>query len=227
MRDPSRPVSLVSFRAAATSALCRFTLLWNTRHADLSKRRFCDGRCFVRLERIVRALPDAPAAPKPPAKSNADDDFARARKTLDVRCDLTFDKTPLSDVAKHLNQKLKIPVFVDERALDGVGVGTDTPITCDLKGLSLRTGLDLMLDRFGLAATIQKGSLLITTDDEADAMMQTLVIDVTDFLELEEPSVVETGFGPPEPAISARDVPTTIIWWLSWATVEAMAHGTL
>ena len=39
----------------------------------------------------------------------------------------------------------KVPIYIDARSLEEVGLGPDTPVTQDLKGLSLRSGLRLML----------------------------------------------------------------------------------
>ena len=52
---------------------------------------------------------------------------------------------PLSEVVAYLSEYHNIPITLDRRALDDVGVGSDTPVSLCLTGVSLRAGLRLML----------------------------------------------------------------------------------
>ena len=58
---------------------------------------------------------------------------------------LEFVETPLTDVIDYLKDYHKIEIQLDKKALDDVGIGTDTPVTINLKGISLRSALRLML----------------------------------------------------------------------------------
>ena len=58
---------------------------------------------------------------------------------------LEFIETPLTDVIDYLKDYHEIEIQIDKKALDDVGIGTDTPVTKNLKGISLRSALRLML----------------------------------------------------------------------------------
>jgi len=91
--------------------------------------------------------------------------------------------TPLADVVDHLGKQAGIAnMVVDTRALDNVGIGTDTPITRDLKGVSLRNVLRLALRDFDLTYVVRDGALVITTPDQAGAQWDTKVFNVWDLV---------------------------------------------
>ncbi len=79
---------------------------------------------------------------------------------------LEFVDTPLEDVVDFLRDYHDIETQIDTRALGDVGLGTDLPITKDLKGISLRAALKLMLREFDLTYIIDNDVLLITTPEE-------------------------------------------------------------
>lgn len=95
---------------------------------------------------------------------------------------LEFIETPLQDVIDFFKDFHQIEIQIDQRALDDVGIGTDTPITRNLKGISLRTALRLLLRDLDLTYTTVDGVLLITTPPEAKRMPITRVYPVGDLL---------------------------------------------
>ena len=79
---------------------------------------------------------------------------------------IEFLETPLEDAVGYLRDYHGIEIQVDGRALGDIGVGTDTPVTRNLKGISLRSALRLMLRELDLTYIIDNGALLITTPEE-------------------------------------------------------------
>ena len=75
-----------------------------------------------------------------------------------------------------------IPIEIDKKALDNVGVGTDTPVTRNLKGISLRSALRLILKDLGLTYIIRDEVLLITSSEEAEKELVTRVYPVGDLV---------------------------------------------
>jgi hypothetical protein len=73
-------------------------------------------------------------------------------------------------------------IRLDTKALNDAGVATDTPITMSLRGVPLRSALDLMLKELKLKWTIYDEVLLITTPDEAEFLLTTRVLDVADLV---------------------------------------------
>ena len=75
-----------------------------------------------------------------------------------------------------------IEIQIDNKALEDAGAGTDTPVTKNLRGISLRSALRLMLGPMDLAYVIKDEVLLITTKEKADAELVTKVYPVADLV---------------------------------------------
>ena len=103
-------------------------------------------------------------------------------RALEQPIDLEFVETPLADVVAYLQNTAKIPILVDRKAVDDVGVQTDTPVTIYLKGLKLRSALNHMLHNLDLTWIVQDEVLLITTAEQAGATLQTRVYEVGDLV---------------------------------------------
>ena len=86
---------------------------------------------------------------------------------------LEFMETPLKDIAKYLKDLHKIEVLLDLKSLKDVGVAPETPITRNLKGVTLRSALRLMLGELDLTYVVDEGVLLITTPKLAARHMVT------------------------------------------------------
>jgi hypothetical protein len=107
---------------------------------------------------------------------------------LDEPTVLEFLDTPLSDVVDTLEDHHEIQILIDQRALDDVGVPSHSPITSQLSGVSLQSGLNLMLRELDLTWTIRDEVLLITTPEEAEMMLVTKVYDVGDLVTCQDKS---------------------------------------
>jgi len=95
---------------------------------------------------------------------------------------LEFIETQLQDVVDFLKEYHNIEIQIDTRALEQVGIPTDTPITKNLKGVSLRSALRLMLRELDLTYVIEDEVLLITTPEEAEQKLTTKVYPVADLV---------------------------------------------
>ena len=87
---------------------------------------------------------------------------------LDRPTELEFFEQPLIDVIDYLKELHEIEIQLDTRALEEVGVDSQTPITKNLTGISLRSAFNLMLKDYDLKYVIDDEVLLITTRDEAE-----------------------------------------------------------
>lgn len=103
-------------------------------------------------------------------------------KALDQPTQMEFVDTPLYDAANHLAELHKIPVVLDRKALDDVGVEVKQPVTATFKGVKLRSALNYMLRDLDLTWTVRDEALLITTPERADSMLETRVYDVADLV---------------------------------------------
>ncbi len=93
----------------------------------------------------------------------------RIEAALDESTTQEFVETPLVDVVDHLKHLHDIEIQLDERALDDVGIGTNTPVTHDLKGISLRSALRLVLRELDLVQTLRDEVLSVSTPAEVQA----------------------------------------------------------
>ena len=105
-----------------------------------------------------------------------------------------FIENPLSDAIDFLKQKHEIEIQLDTKALTDAGIGTDTPMTAQLGGITLRSLLRLMLGQLDLTYVIRDGYLVITSKTEAENMLRIKVYPVADLVTL------DSEFRPPLPA---------------------------
>ena len=107
---------------------------------------------------------------------------------------LEFVETPLEDVVDYLKDYHGIEIQLDSKALDGTTIGTDTPVTKNLKGVSLRSALRLMLHDLGLTYVVEDDVLLITTPEAAETSLLTKVYPLADIVLPIYPPMM-SGFG--------------------------------
>lgn len=119
---------------------------------------------------------------------------ARILEALDEPTELEFIEAPLTDVVDYLRSYHKMEIQLDTRGLEELGIGSDTPITRNLKGVSLRSGLRLMLEDLDLAYVIRDEVLLVTTRQKAEEYRTTRVYPVADLV-IPIPEGGLSGFG--------------------------------
>ena len=95
---------------------------------------------------------------------------------------LEFVETPLSDVIDYLRDYHQIQIQFEEKALSEVGIGTDSPVNINVKGISLRSALRTMLRRLSLAFIVRDGMLCITTPEDAECQMETKIYPIGDLV---------------------------------------------
>ena len=77
-----------------------------------------------------------------------------------------FDKKPLSEVIEVLGGYAQIPTYLDPQALASEGVGSEIPVTIDLRqDISLRSALKLILEPLRLTYVIKDEVLKVTSED--------------------------------------------------------------
>jgi hypothetical protein len=127
--------------------------------------------------------PSAKKPPRPVVKAlRPVENVARIEAALAGPTEVTFVEAPLTDVIDVLKAQHNIEIQIDTRALEDVGIGTDSPVTIDLKGISLRSVLNLILHKLNLTWIIADEVLIITTPEEAENRLDTKVYDVSDLV---------------------------------------------
>jgi hypothetical protein len=101
---------------------------------------------------------------------------------LDEKTELDFVDQPLTDVVDYLKQWHDIEIQLDNKALADVGMGSDMPITRNIKGITLRSALKLLLSEMDLTYVLRNEVLMITSKTEADNLLSTRVYPVADLV---------------------------------------------
>lgn len=167
---------------------------------------------------------DDPAAVPPPAQSaDADDPAQRIQRALDQPHRLGgLADLPLSEVVQFIRDRHKIEVQIDRRALDEVGISPSTPISIEIKDVSLRSLLRLMLRPLELQFAVADDHLLITTAEAAGAIRRVKVYDVADLV-TPTPAAGEGGAVDPWRVAPDFDslitVITSCVYAYSWESV--------
>lgn len=133
----------------------------------------------------------------------------KIRQALQEPTTVDFLDTPLEDVLNFIEDLHAIPVVVDKRALDDLGLDLGEPITIALINVSLRSALDLILRDLDLTFVIDSEVLMITSIEEAETMLSVMIYPVKDIIEPSKEDEDSTG-----PLI---EVITTIIAPNSWS----------
>ena len=101
---------------------------------------------------------------------------------LNKKTDCDFTETPLADVIDYFKSKHEIEIQLDLRALQDEAIDSSVPITRQLKGITLKSTLRLILGELNLTYIIKDEVLLITTKTVADADTPTRVYPVADLV---------------------------------------------
>jgi len=111
-------------------------------------------------------------------RPTSSDATLRIRAALGAQTSQTFIDLPLEECLQQLSESHNIPMIVDRRALEEIGLTSDAPVTLGLKNVSLRSFLRLMLRNLDLTYMVQNEVLLITTIQAAE---QNLVLEMYKF----------------------------------------------
>jgi DNA-binding CsgD family transcriptional regulator len=108
--------------------------------------------------------------------------------------DLTQNNPTEAKILAALDDKTELE-FVDQPLVDA-GLGSDTPVTRNISGITLRSALRLMLGEMDLTYVIRDEVLMITTKTEAENMLSTKVYPVGDLvIPVPAPSMGRMGGG--------------------------------
>ncbi len=111
-------------------------------------------------------------------------------KTLNEPTRVDFEETPLDEVVDFLNERHGIEIQLDTRALDAIGIGSDTFVTCRATGISLRSALKLMLKSIDptLTFVVADETIQLTTKENIELIRQTRIYNVDKLLTDHEPA---------------------------------------
>ena len=161
----------------------------------------------VVFPRVVLAQPPGPQSEPQPSLAEQKILAALASQTS-----INFVDAPLTDFVQFLQEKHQIQIQLDNKALTDEGIGTDTPVTRHVEGVSLESALRLVLREMDLTFVPINEVLVITTKTEAENLLLTRFYPVADLLDRESDEfVVDIGsrHGELSEAIVSLVAPTT------------------
>ena len=106
----------------------------------------------------------------------------RIFEALDRPAEFDFVDTPLKDVADFLAENYKINVVLAKSTLEDAAISLDTPVNSNLRGISLRSALRIMLGDLKLTYVIRDEVMQITTPEDAETQLVTKVYPVGDLV---------------------------------------------
>lgn len=126
----------------------------------------------------------APSGPRFPSITLEEAPQARQRieAALDKKTECDYLDTPLKDVIDEIAIRHEIPIIINVKALEDFGIGTDSPISINLKGVTLRSALRLMLRELDLTFLIKDELLQITTPEDAESKLRSRLYSVSSLL---------------------------------------------
>jgi hypothetical protein len=105
------------------------------------------------------------------------------KEALREKTQIEFADTPLKDAIDYYKDKHHIEIVFDSRALKEANLDPSAVlITLNVKGISLRSALHLILDQYNLTWVIRDEVMLVTTQNAAAAMLTNRVYDVRDLV---------------------------------------------
>ncbi|MEX0977914.1 MAG: hypothetical protein WDZ48_03630 [Pirellulales bacterium] len=96
---------------------------------------------------------------------------------------MDFIETPLYDVVAHLKELHTLEIQLDRSAMVDAGADPEALMTSHVKGIKLRSALQLLLRPMDLVHVIRDELLLITTKDVADSELRTRTYPVGDLID--------------------------------------------
>lgn len=106
-----------------------------------------------------------------------------------ITAPMEFVDAHLQEVVHLLQDEYSIPIELDLRALDDIGIGPEEPITINSRNVRLRSALRRLLDQLDLTYTVKDEVLLITTPDEAAVDLETRVYPIDGFDGVDEETI--------------------------------------
>jgi hypothetical protein len=117
----------------------------------------------------------------------------RMNKTLDESVDLSLDDVSLTDFVELLRHRFKLPIRLDERALDDASIRlADSRVSLKLRQIPLRDFISVALAPFELTTYLEFEQVWLSTLDTGETKTHFEVYPASDFLSAEDKQVDRT-----------------------------------
>jgi hypothetical protein len=95
---------------------------------------------------------------------------------------LDYVDTPLNVVVKDLQKQFAIPIMLDKAALETAGLREDEPVTVEVRDVSVKSALAVLLRNLNLTYVVDNEMLIVTTPEEAERHLCLCLFDVRDLV---------------------------------------------
>ena len=109
---------------------------------------------------------------------------ARVEQALRSTTEMSLSDAPLEDALNYLEDHHHIEIWLDKRSLQDEGIASDQQVSLTISGISLESGLHLLLDSLRLTYVVEDEVLKITTRTKADEILSTHVYPVRDLVDI-------------------------------------------
>ncbi|WP_372898024.1 sigma-70 family RNA polymerase sigma factor [Stieleria sp.] len=92
----------------------------------------------------------------------------QAEEKLAKTNSITFFENPLSEAISQLSQTLDLPIVIDKRSLEDIGIDADVPVVADVQSLSGYDMISLVLRQHDLALTVKDNLHTVVAEDYGD-----------------------------------------------------------
>jgi hypothetical protein len=100
-----------------------------------------------------------------------------------LKAPIEFVDTPLTTIFNVIAEEYDLSILFDKTALESVAINPDTEISTNLRNITLRSAMDLMLAEVpDLTYIVDNEVLLITSQDEASTRLEVRVYRVDDLI---------------------------------------------
>jgi hypothetical protein len=107
----------------------------------------------------------------------------KIKLTLENKTSIDVAEMPPSEWIAYLSDRFHIPIQFDTNALKDAAIDpSTTPVGVQVKDISIRSALDLVLNQRNLTYLIKDEVLLITTQDKANMSLTLSIYDVRDLV---------------------------------------------
>jgi hypothetical protein len=166
------------------------------------------AKAVVPKEADPFAAPPGPAAAAAPATRPATS-AQKIEMELERPTQLDVVEMPLKDVVQYLQELHHMPIVLKSKRMEESGISPDVPVTKSLRGVRLRSALNLLLEDCELTYVVKDEVLQITTPQDALAMMEIRIYDCRDILSIPEATTKKEQDDPnravePQPQVTKR-----------------------
>jgi hypothetical protein len=120
--------------------------------------------CFGQSTDLAATTKTAPKTLQQTDRSKHDQSI---RASLNQKIDIDFDEIPWSEVEEFLENTLQLNIVLTTSAQDD-SLGEDEPITCQLKGMTVRSALRILLVNKNATFLVQDNVVKIISLDDAE-----------------------------------------------------------